>query len=245
MNESPSPPFSLLAKVYDAIMSDVDYEDWGEFILHTAKKHGWRNDGAVLDLGCGTGNSTFPMFARGLEVVGLDYSAEMLKIAKSKLPPVEFVQADFKNFSINKKFSLIYSVFDAINNLLNDEDFNGMAKSVYDHLEAKGIFLFDVNTTIGLKDLWESGVAEGWSGDVYYRWSHDFDLETGLASVEAYCEDSDINFTEFHYERPYDAETIKKLLEDAGFKSIAILNYPGGGAAKDDAVRIWVVAQKP
>ena len=245
MSDSHSPPFSLLAKVYDSIMSDIDYEDWGEFILHTAAEHGWRGDGPVLDLGCGTGNSSFPMFARGLEVVGLDYSTEMLAIAKKKLPPVEFVQADFKSFRINKSFSLVYSVFDAINNLLSDDEFDAMAKTVYEHLEPGGVFLFDVNTTVGLKELWESGVAEGWSGDVYYRWRHDFDEESGLASVEAYCEDNNLSFTEYHRERPYDAEMIATLLEKAGFRGVRALNYPGGGKAAADAVRIWVVAQKP
>ncbi len=237
-------PFSLLAKVYDSIMSDIDYEDWGEFILDTAKKHGWHGQGPVLDLGCGTGNSTFPMFARGLEVVGLDYSAEMLEVAKIKLPPVEFIQADFKNIKIDKEFSLVYSVFDAINNLLVDDDFLAMAASVYDMLEPNGIFLFDVNTTIGLKELWVSGQAEGWAGDVYYNWNHSFDPKTGLAKVEAYCEDNDINFTETHYERPYDSELITKLLQELNFKDISILKYPGGGPAPKDAPRIWVVAKK-
>ncbi|HHO55845.1 MAG TPA: class I SAM-dependent methyltransferase [Trueperaceae bacterium] len=237
-------PFSLLAKVYDAIMSDIDYEDWGEFILETAKKYGWRNDGLVLDLGCGTGNSTFPIFARGLQVVGLDYSAEMLEIARAKLPPVEFVQADFREIKLDREFSLVYSVFDAINNLLTDEDVLAMAKSIYDLLEPNGIFIFDVNTTIGLRELWANGKAEGWAGEVYYSWNHFFDEETGLAKVEAFCEDNDISFTETHYERPYDSGLISQLLSEVGFKETEILKYPGGGPAKADAPRIWVVAKK-
>ena len=177
-------------------------------------------------------------------MIGLDYSAEMLAIAKAKLPPVEFIQADFRKIRIEKNFSLVYSVFDAINNLLKDEDFLALARSVYDMLEPNGVFLFDVNTTIGLRELWANGKAEGWAGQVYYSWNHYFDEQTGLAKVEAYCEDDDISFTETHFERPYDADLIDVLLSKVGFKGIKILKYPGGGPAKPDAPRIWVVAKK-
>ena len=34
-------PFSLLATVYDAIMDDIDYEAWSDFILDATKKRGW------------------------------------------------------------------------------------------------------------------------------------------------------------------------------------------------------------
>ena len=132
-------PFSLLSQVYDAIMDDVDYEDWAEFILETVTIRGWQL-GALLDLGCGTGNATFPMVARGLDVTGLDASAEMLTVAREKLPNVRFVQADFTNFALPTRFSLVYSVFDSLNNLLTQEAFSSMARSVFAHLQPGRFF---------------------------------------------------------------------------------------------------------
>ncbi len=56
--------FSLLANVYDEIMSDVQYEQWTDFILKTLTKFNWQGK-KVLDLGCGTGNSTISLFCKG------------------------------------------------------------------------------------------------------------------------------------------------------------------------------------
>ncbi len=236
-------PFSLLAQVYDAIMSDIDYEAWGEFILQTVEKRGWKR-GRVLDMGCGTGNSSYPMIAQGLEILGLDASQEMLEVAREKLPMLTFIQADFKQFDLGKTFTLVYSVFDSLNNLLTDQDFLQTAKCVHKHLEPDGFFMFDANTTIGLKDLWEAGRAEGWANDVYYRWEHSFDETTGLAKVEAYCENEQTSFTEVHYERPYDKPLLERLLKQAGFKNIEIITYPDGDTASDDDERVWAICQK-
>jgi ubiquinone/menaquinone biosynthesis C-methylase UbiE len=41
----------------------------------------------VLDLGCGTGNLTMRVGARGLRVTGVDLSPEMLDLARRKTPP--------------------------------------------------------------------------------------------------------------------------------------------------------------
>jgi SAM-dependent methyltransferase len=232
-----------LATVYDVIMSDIDYDSWIDFILRGVTARGWQG-GSVLDIGCGTANSTFPVFARGFEVMGLDASAAMLEVAREKLPPVSFIEASFLDFSIPKQFSLIYSVFDSLNNLLEPKDFLQACRTIYEHLCPAGFFVFDVNTTIGLRDLWESGRAEGWVNDVYYRWEHHFDEGTGLASVEAYCETGQRAFTEVHFERPYDAGEVRELLQQAGFSAVEALNYPDGEPAPEDASRIWIMAQK-
>ncbi|MGL4612103.1 MAG: class I SAM-dependent DNA methyltransferase [Trueperaceae bacterium] len=236
-------PFSRLAQVYDAIMSDIDYEAWVKFILETVRARGWK-PGSVLDLGCGTGNSTTPMFALGLEVMGLDASEEMLGEARAKLPPVPFAQGDFKTFKLDKTFSLVYSVFDSLNNLLTEQDFLAAARTVYSHLEPGGFFMFDANTTIGLRELWEAGRAEGWADEVYYRWTHTFDEDTNLAKVEAYCEHNGTSFTEVHFEKPYDEPNLRRLLAEAGFVDVEVITYPDGEVAQADEERLWVIAKR-
>ncbi len=48
----------------------------------------------VLDLGTGTGNLAARFTACGCEVVGIDFSPEMLAIARRKVPAARFVRAD-------------------------------------------------------------------------------------------------------------------------------------------------------
>lgn len=243
MPEEAAEPFTLLASVYDVIMAEVEYEEWATFILELAGARGYAG-GPLLDLGCGTGNSTAPLSDRGLDVTGVDASAAMLAVAREKLPDVEFHRARFTELELGRTFELVYSVFDALNNLLTDTDMREALARVHRHLEPGGLFIFDVNTPTGLRDLWEGGKAEGWADDIFYRWTHSYDELTGLAHVEALCSTVDGSFVERHSERGYDAADLVRLLGGAGFTSIEVVTFPGGEPAPADADRIWVVAQR-
>ena len=86
-------PFTALARVYDAIMADIEYDAWAEFILSYAADTGPKPHTA-LDLACGTGNLTRELQSAGLKVTGLDASAEMLHVATERLPEVTFAAGD-------------------------------------------------------------------------------------------------------------------------------------------------------
>lgn len=238
-----SPPFTSLALVYDEIMADIEYDDWCAFILDQVRARGWTGR-RLLDLGCGTGNATVPMVERGLDVTGVDASAEMLAVARRKLPATRFVLGDFESFDAGGGYSLAYSVFDSLNNVLDPASFRRAAARVHAHLAPGGMFMFDVNTTRGLEELWHSGRAEGWAGEVYYNWRHSFDPVSGLARVDAFCLVGTDAFTEVHYERPYDPPEVRALLDEAGFLEVDVICYPHGEPAPHDAHRIWVLARR-
>lgn len=236
-------PYTALADVYDVIMAEVEYEEWADLVIRAAASRGFEG-GPLLDLGCGTGNATLPMWERGYEVEGLDASAAMLAVARRKLPGMTFTRGTFETFELPRRFALIYSVFDALNNLLTDEAFEACLERVRAHLQPGGVFVFDVNTSAGLRELWRGGVAEGWADDVYYRWSHAYDEDSGLATVAAFCQTPDGSFTEVHQERGYDEARVTRLLEGAGFEDVGAL-APDGTAPGPDAERIWLVARRP
>lgn len=50
--------------------------------------------GRVLDLCCGAGYESGRIKARGFEVVGIDFSGESLRIARTRNPDITFLQAD-------------------------------------------------------------------------------------------------------------------------------------------------------
>lgn len=69
------------------------YDNTLDRIVGAAKvKKGMR----ILDLGAGTGNLTIRFLEIGCTVIGVDYSAEMIKIAKAKCPAATFLQADLR-----------------------------------------------------------------------------------------------------------------------------------------------------
>ncbi len=65
-------------------------------------------DGSVLDLGCGNGRHCSVLADYGLEIVGLDASFELLKIAKKRCPEGEYIKGDAR------KLPLEDSSFDAV-----------------------------------------------------------------------------------------------------------------------------------
>jgi SAM-dependent methyltransferase len=238
----PHPPFSALAEVYDLIMADVDYEAWLGFILREAGRRGFPGRD-VLELGCGTGNLAIPLAEQGFLVTGIDGSAEMLAVARAKCPAIDWRLAEFESFALGRRFGLALSVFDSLNNLTTRERFLAAARRVRAHLLPGGLFLFDVNTSAGLQDLWEGGLVEGWAGEIHYRWRHSYDPERELARVEAFCDTGTRSFTEVHFERPFDADEVEELLVAAGFGEVEALAFPDGSAAAPDAERIWVIAR--
>lgn len=72
-----------LSKIYDFMMSGVDYEAWADYVLGAARRFGCEPQ-RVLDLACGTGSTTLPLAKRGVDATGLDLAPAMLRIAGKK-----------------------------------------------------------------------------------------------------------------------------------------------------------------
>jgi len=77
---------------YFKALDQVVFEDW---IVRNLKPGSF-----VLDIGCGTGRQTLPLCRRGIQVVGVDISEEMLYIARKKIKAlgllkyVDFIACD-------------------------------------------------------------------------------------------------------------------------------------------------------
>lgn len=65
----------------------------------------------VVDLGCGPGNSTtlladaFPL----AQIIGIDYSDNMLAVARERMPKVDFINANFEQWSPTDLVDLIFA----------------------------------------------------------------------------------------------------------------------------------------
>jgi SAM-dependent methyltransferase len=247
-------PFTLLAGVYDAIMADVEYEEWAEFVLLVLREEGWAFSDAppasvkVLDLACGTGNSARPYVERGYRVTGVDASDSMLEVARRKLPLVAFHRAGFLDLELGERFHLVTCVFDSLNNLTDPEDLERAFARVFAHLEPGGYLAFDVNTALGVRELWDDDAFEGRVdsplGPVHFRWSHAYDAERDLGLVTAYCATPRGEFVERHAERGYGPQDLAPMLERAGFEDVVFLEYPDMAVPDETSPRVWGFARR-
>lgn len=142
--------YSVLAKVYDTLMEDVDYEAWADFIDEIMQTH-HPDPVEIMELACGTGSISFSLAElECYHVFATDKSPEMIEIAREKAQEqnldVEFDVMDFENIHSTQKFDVVFTVFDSVNYLHTDEQVLKMLEGVYQILKPGGLFIFDFST---------------------------------------------------------------------------------------------------
>jgi SAM-dependent methyltransferase len=107
-----------------------------------------RQRGEVLELACGTGRLAIPLAARGLQVTGIDYTPEMLALAKEKAKEksasVEWVEGDMRSFELGRKFGSVLLLSNALWHLHEIADFEACMRCVHRHLAPGGIFVLSL-----------------------------------------------------------------------------------------------------
>lgn len=126
--------------------------------------------GPALELGIGTGRIALPLFEKGVEVLGIDASPAMATNlrAKKRGTEIEVHLGSFAEFTIERRFRLVYVVFNTFFGLLNQADQLRCFASVSKHLTPDGIFLlelfvpdlcrFSANQTVRAVTVSEGGV---------------------------------------------------------------------------------------
>jgi SAM-dependent methyltransferase len=102
--------------------------------------------GAALELGIGTGRIALPLNARGVRVVGIDSSEEMVARLRAKpgSETIEVMIGDFATSQVAGVFSVAYVVFNTLMNLRTQEDQVACFRNVARHLDSGGCFVCEV-----------------------------------------------------------------------------------------------------
>lgn len=142
---------------FDARRLRVLYERaWLErFLAHVPK------GGRVLDLGCGAGEPIARfLIDEGRDLVGLDFSATMLALARARFPAARFIEADMRELALGERFSGIVA-WDSFFHLTKDEQ-RDLIPRLAAHLAPGGAFL----ATVGPDE--SEGVGRVGDGPVYH-----------------------------------------------------------------------------
>ena len=109
-------------------------------------------DGAVLELGCGTGRITVPIARTGVRIVGIDRSAEMLARGRRRLVRgrlgscASLVRGDIRAlpFRGRRSFSLVMAPYGILQSLTREADLRAALESVHRVLRKGGTFGIDL-----------------------------------------------------------------------------------------------------
>lgn len=112
------------ARTYDKFETNISIILEQDILI---KKADPEKNEIILDAGCGTGRYIKELKKNCKKVTGIDFSKEMLEVAKNKNPEVNFIQADltkklpFKSSTFHKVLSsLVFSHIENIENPLRE-----------------------------------------------------------------------------------------------------------------------------
>ena len=270
--------YTDFAEVYDTFMDDTPYEEWADFIAGLIEKYGIskpvRNADCekdimkaeepddesilasernlVLDLGCGTGTLTELLYEKGYDMIGVDNSEEMLRIAMEKKEKsgseILYLCQDMRDLDLYSTVGTVISVCDSINYLLEDEDVEDTFSLVNNYLYPGGLFLFDFNTVYKYETvIGDDTIAENrdncsfiWE-NYYHPEEHinEYDL-TIFAKEEK--EELFRRFSETHFQRRYTLPEMAQFVKGAGMEILLTLDADTHEAPREESERIYIVA---
>ena len=245
--------YNEFAYFYDEFNGEADYDALYSQIHAKLEAHGI-HDGIVADLGCGTGELTLMLTQAGYDMIGVDNSPEMLEIAAEtgyqEMPEDEilYLLQDMRELELYGSVRAVVSICDSMNYLLEETDLLSLFYRVNEYLDPDGIFIFDLNTVYKYRELLgETTIAEN-REEGSFIWYNYFDEEEQINEYDLTFfirEEEGLyrRFEETHYQRAYELETVKHLLEQAGLEFVAAYDAFTREPVKEDSERIYVIAR--
>lgn len=243
--------YSDFALVYDTLMDNTPYERWCELIVGILKRYGIEQD-LVLDLGCGTGTLTELLAKEGYDMIGVDYSEEMLSRAMEKREEsglsILYLLQDMREFELYGTVKAVVSVCDSLNYLLEEEDVIETFRLVNNYLDPKGLFIFDFNTVHKYRDvIGETTIAEN-REDCSFIWENYYNEEERINEYDVtfFVKEGDLfrKFEETHYQRGYTVEEMQAYLEKAGLELVSVQDADTLMDVTEDTERVYMIARE-
>lgn len=242
--------YENLASSYDRLTNDVDYEATVDFYWEILSRERL-NPRTAVDLACGTGSVALLLAKKGLQVIGVDLSEDMLCQANQKAQEqdlqVMFLQQPLQRLRLARGVDLAVCALDSMDYITDPEDCREAIVRVYRVLNPGGCFIFDVNTPEKLRAM-DGQVFLDEDDDVYCIWRGEFEEETNVCSyaMDLFQRRGDVWVRSFeeHREYAYSAQQLIGYLRQAGFTAIEVYADRRFEAPQPGEQRIYIKARK-
>jgi len=213
-----------------------------QFIEHTLKE-----DGLVLDIACGTGRHLIPLSNEGYNIVGVDVSLRLLKIAKNRWRKASVVRADMRFLPFKPHaFAAAISMDTSFGYLTSEqEDFQSL-KDLHLALSRNGVLIIDVFNRERLMQIYKiSGKSSRLEYPTFFLLRKRTIIENGQKLHDSWvvCDKDDGQIRVFeHSARLYEFKQLQDLLEKAGFKLNSVYgDYEGQDFSSSSRRLIFVI----
>ena len=257
--------YTDFARVYDELMDNTPYEEWGNRLNELIRKYGVSaperdaenlldsEKNLVVDLGCGTGTLAELLYEKGYDMIGVDASESMLNIAMDKKAEsgseILYLQQDMRELELYSTVGTVYSVCDSLNYILEEEELKTVFSLVNNYLFPGGIFIFDFNTDYKYREIIGNTTITENREDCSFIWENYYDPEEEINEYDLTIfvqEEENLfrRFTETHFQRGYTVEQMLRLVEEAGMKVVEVKDADTGEAVTEQSERVYMVARE-
>ncbi|MFB9079818.1 class I SAM-dependent DNA methyltransferase [Flavobacterium procerum] len=130
-----------MAAIYDAMYQTfVNYDDEYAFYNNLITEN---NASSVLEIGSGSGNLAKRFHKNNQNYIGLDYSEDMIAIAKERNKNGTFIKGDMRDFQLNETVDCILITGRSTSYLISNQDINKTFECLHKNLNNEGIIIFD------------------------------------------------------------------------------------------------------
>lgn len=243
--------YNNFARFYDKLMSDADYEGRTELLCTLFEKYD-RMPTLLLDLACGTGGFSAEMANRGVSVIGVDISPEMLGIAREKNSDnsdILYLCQDAAELDLYGTVDGAICCLDSVNHITDYDTLCKAFSRVSLFLEKDRLFIFDVNTCYKHENVLGDNVFVLEEDDVYCVWSNEYDPNSRMSTItlDFFEEDEDGKYNRYFdelEERAYTADELNNAVKNAGLEIVAVLDEAGNKMNVQDVERLIYVTRK-
>lgn len=243
--------YSEFAAVYDALMQDADYKGRTAYLLKLFKKFGGVPT-LLLDVACGTGGFSNLFAQKGIEVIGIDLSEEMLAVARENSAEmgtdVLFLCQKAEELDLYGTVDGAICCLDSINHITDKRVLKQAFKKISLFLEQDKLFIFDVNTEYKHEYILGNNTFVMDEDDIYCVWQNSFDSKRKITDIclDFFIKDDDgyVRRGEEFSERAYSVEELSEMLAGAGFKVEAVFDDMTEKPLRENSERAIFVCRK-
>jgi SAM-dependent methyltransferase len=147
-----TPLYEDLAPIYEAMYQTfIDYEEEYTYYSQLLRKY---HKTQVLEVGSGTGHLAKYFLAQGFGYSGLDYSEQMIALARQKTAAVDFMQGDMRHFTLKQPVESMIVTGRTISYLVTNGDIRAAFSSFYNNLIPGGLLCFDcIDASLFIPDI--------------------------------------------------------------------------------------------
>lgn len=235
--------------VYDSLMEDADYKVRAERLFSLFEKYD-RMPKLMLDLACGTGAFSRRFSSKGVSVIGVDISEDMLAVAEKKSEgyDIMYLCQDMTELDLYGTVDGAICCLDSFNHLESYKDFVKTLKKVSLFLEPERLFIFDLNTPYKHKKVLGDNTFIKESGDAFCVWQNEYESHNNAVNItlDIFTKQgkSYNRATESFREIAFGDLSVKSALKRAGFRLVTQIDGETGDKLNSKSERIIYVARK-